>query len=154
MELYEFVNRMLCGGPHGGPVPFVEKGRDYDGVDCWGVIYLAFRDVYGIQLPSYVESYTERDLVGTSALARLVSVESRCWSPIWTRGMGIPNHPYDRRPGDVAVFLRQNRPVHTALVIDRRRVLHSEEELGTFVDRIDSPIWQHRLEGIYRYRHA
>jgi murein DD-endopeptidase len=35
-------------------IPYVAHGRDYAGADCWGLLYLFYRDVLGVQIPSYV----------------------------------------------------------------------------------------------------
>ncbi len=34
-------------------IPFIAGGRGWDGCDCWGLLLLAYREVLGIELPSY-----------------------------------------------------------------------------------------------------
>ena len=46
MTAEQFVERAVC-------VPFLDKGRGYDGFDCWGLVVCYYRDVLGIELPSY-----------------------------------------------------------------------------------------------------
>lgn len=137
MTLEEFVARVLT-------VPFVEKGRDFDGVDCWGVPYLAFKHVLGIELPSYTERYREVDVRGGKELGAVVRKSLPEWERVWER---VNNW----RPMDLALFLIAGRPVHIGLLIDRRRVLHAEKKIGVFIERIDSTMWAKRLEGVYRY---
>lgn len=44
-------------------IPFLEGGRSYDGCDCWGFIYLFYKDILNIILPSYTqEDNSKRDL--------------------------------------------------------------------------------------------
>ncbi len=38
-------------------LPYRDHGRDRSGVDCWGLAVLVYRDVLGIELPSYAEGY-------------------------------------------------------------------------------------------------
>ena len=133
MTLPEFVCKALR-------VPFVARGRDWSGLDCWGLVRLAHAEVLGVQLPSYLESYVAADVRGTEALGDLIVANL----PGWNR-VEMP------MPMDVALFLIHGRPVHVALVIDSRRALHTEAKVGTFVERLDSPMWLKRLEGVYRH---
>ncbi len=133
MSLEEFVRRMLL-------VPFVEKGRDFEGVDCWGLVLLGYRHVLGIELPSYVDCYDKADVRGSRGLGRLIVSHL----PEWRR----VSHP---RAMDGALFLINKRPVHMGLLVDEHRVLHAEEKAGIFIERLYSPLWAKRLEGIYRY---
>ena len=36
-------------------VPFVDKGREYSGWDCWGSVCCFYRDVKGVILPQYLD---------------------------------------------------------------------------------------------------
>lgn len=36
--------------------PYKPHGRDYDGLDCYGFVYLYYRDVLGVRLPDLVGS--------------------------------------------------------------------------------------------------
>lgn len=133
LTIDEFASRLVNNAI------FAPRGRSYDAVDCWGVIYLYYRDVDGREVPSYVNDYRERDVLGTSALAQLID-----------RNRGGWRRSSDWRAGDVTLFLIDRRPVHIGLMIDPLRVLHAESEHGVFVERVDTPLWRHRLEGVYR----
>ena len=115
-------------------VPFVEHGRGYEGFDCWGLVWIAYRDVLGIDLPSLSGSYDKvRDWKCIRELFLMVSGE---WS--------LAASP---ATGDVAAIYRHGRPIHFGLVIqDGRRILHVEEGVET----VHEPINRFRLEGIYR----
>ena len=133
MTLEEFVGRILL-------VPFVERGRDFKGVDCWGLVLLGYSHVLGIELPSYVDCYDEADVRGSVELGQLVASHL----PEWRRVS-------DPRAMDGALFLINRRPVHMGLLVDEQRVLHAEKKAGIFIERLYSPLWAKRLEGIYRY---
>ena len=115
-------------------VPFVEHGRDYDGLDCWGLVWIAYRDVLGIHLPSLSESYDKvRDWKG---LRELFLVTRNEW-----RKVACPS------TGDVAAIYRRGIPIHFGLVIQGgRRILHVEEGIET----VHEPISRFRIEGTYR----
>lgn len=34
-------------------IPYVVDGRDWGGADCWGIVYLYFRAVHGIEVERY-----------------------------------------------------------------------------------------------------
>ena len=52
MTMDEFIREALA-------VPFKDKGRDYKAWDCYGLLYCFFKDVRGIELPSYVDDYKD-----------------------------------------------------------------------------------------------
>ena len=42
-------------------IPYKQKGRDFDGIDCWGLVRLIYKQEYDISLPSFVNDYAEQD---------------------------------------------------------------------------------------------
>lgn len=118
-------------------VPFVEKGRDYSGWDCWGSVWCAYRDVYGIFLPKYLDY---ESTVEYEQLRLLIDHGKKTWV-----------HVTKPQSGDVAVFNISGAPCHVAMVVDGRNALHAERKIGTFIEPLNSIIWKKRLEGFYRY---
>ena len=118
---------------------FRPHGREYGAVDCWGVVFLYYRDVLGRPVPSYVNGYSDKDVAGNDTLAALIRTNMTGWYQV--------DHP---QPGDVALFRMSGRPVHVALIVDERRALHAEDKLGVFIEKLNSPMWGKRLVGIYR----
>lgn len=127
-----FVDRILTAR-------FEPHGRSYEAVDCWGVIYLYYRDVCKNPVPGYESDYEDEDVSGTRRLANLMLEHE----PEWFR----VERP---RAGDVALFNLRGRPVHVGLMIDQRRALHAERRIGVVVEPVDSLLWAKRLEGVYR----
>lgn len=124
-------------------VPFVKRGRSYDGWDCWGLIYVAYRDVLGKTIYDGADQYD--DTGSTPRSREQLNELFRANMAEWSRVDGLP------RPTDVALFNVAGRPLHVGLMLDQRRMLHCEEKIGTFVERIDGAAWARRLEGIYRH---
>lgn len=135
MTLAEFARRAIR-------VPFVDRGRDYDGWDCYGLLRCGYRDVLGIELPAHDIGYeTAGDTAqDREAIHRMVMAGRAAW-----RRIDAPE------PGDVPLLICIGRPVHVGLMIDRERFLHCERAIGTVIERLRAPIWARRCEGVYRH---
>jgi probable lipoprotein NlpC len=116
-------------------VPWVDQGREWSGWDCWGLIRLAYRECFGIELPSGAEYSCRQPLTAH----RVLSAGSREWLEIpWGQ----------ERPGDVLFY----RPCHVGLVLDYGRMLHCNEASGrTVKHRYDNALWRGQVIGIYRH---
>lgn len=133
MTLPEFIERAVS-------VPFVTRRAEWDGWDCWGLCRLAYRECLGAELPSHAEGY--QSSADREAIRALVDAEFSTWEQVRAE---------EAQPFDIAVFRIAGAPVHIALMVDRLTMLHTQEHVGTHLDRIDSSNWSSRLEGIYRY---
>lgn len=138
MDLTQFANKIMIEA-----TPFVEKGRDYDGIDCWGLVYLCYRDVYGIELPTHTGDYNStrrrqevRDLIAQRKDAQWVLTK-------------------DPRPGDGVLLRQMGRACHMGVLMDRRNVLHIEEGTNASIEDITKLPWRganfDKVEGIYRH---
>ena len=102
-----WVNRWI-GTPH------VYDGRDLDGVDCYGLVWRFFLDLYEIELPDWSRA-------GKSApeLARLIAREKpNHWEPIT-----VPTEP-------CVVLCHRARLPHHMGIRWRGRIVHSIERGG------------------------
>jgi murein DD-endopeptidase len=121
-------------------IPFREKGRDYNGVDCWGIPYLIYRDMLGIELPAYTEEYQN-----TMDREEIASLWSGSATEGWVRM--IPIEPYD-----LVQIRMMGAPMHCGVYIGNKKFIHCLEGVGTTIARIDSPEWRDRIVGYYRRR--
>ena len=119
-------------------VPFVEHGRDAGGCDCWGLVRLVYREVFGRVLPGYYGAYS--DSHDGASISALINREARHWAPV--------DKP---RPGDVVVCRIEGRPWHVGVLLTEGVMLHTERGTDAVVERIDGLRWQRRIEGYYRY---
>ncbi len=136
MTLNEFINKALC-------VKFKDKGRDYSGYDCFGLGYLAYRDILGIELPRFVDDYVNAGDTKASrrVIHDIILAQKQNWDKV--------NNP---QPLDVALFRFGDTQTHLGLMIDKNRFIHCEKKINTVIERIDSMKWQRRIEGIYRLK--
>lgn len=116
-------------------VPFVDGGRGPDGYDCWGLV----REVYnrlGVELQDYKMSCY--DAAGFHERAEAER-------PRWMR------HELKDAPVPAVVAIRLNSPniSHVGVYIGDGKFLHTREKTGVCIERMDSPVWRHRIEGIY-----
>lgn len=122
-------------------VPFLDHGRNWDGWDCWGLVRTYYDEVLKINLPSHDAGYVT---AGDNAQDREViqdMIDSA--RPMWK-----PSSP---EAGDVLLMRISGRPVHVGVIVDSGRFLHTEKRIGTVIERMASPMWARRIEGVYRY---
>lgn len=123
-------------------IPYRDRGRDQDGCDCWGLVRLVYRDLLGIELPSYHDRYVTA--ADRAALASLIAGEMDDWRQIES---GTEN-TFD------CVLMREGKfPRHVGLVVAPGLVLHVESENATSqIERYRSGILANRVVGFHRYR--
>lgn len=123
-------------------LPFLERGRSREGLDCYGLVRLVFADRLGITLPSYAEDYaTTTDSEAITALMRGEVASS--WQVVGLAQAGC---------FDVAILRILGEPIHCALVLDPPYFLHTMRGAWSTIERWDSLLWQKRLLEIVRWR--
>jgi cell wall-associated NlpC family hydrolase len=134
MTLNEFILKVMA-------TPFKDKGRDYSALDCYGLVRLAYSEIFKIDLPSYSDEYTNAGQCRDSRVevSELIAMKKRKWQEV-----------KDYRPMDVPLFTLGGMPIHVGLMIDHRNFLHCEKKIGTVIERIDSMAWNKRLSGVFR----
>lgn len=121
-------------------LPFVDGGRDWAGVDCWGLVRLVLKTECQIEVPSYGEISAEE----LSAVAHEVASEcaKEPWHPVADRIMMF----------DVAVMHRRKSPVHVGIMTDQDHVLHIERLTHSVYLPVTHPSISFRNVNYYRHR--
>lgn len=125
-------------------LPYADKGRGPVAYDCWGLCAAVYRDVYGLPLPDYADSYTSAD--DGDSVAAAVRAGLADWKPV-----------QKPRAGDLLILRILGRPWHCAVMVDSVRFLHvpppgrDGRQTLSCVERIDAAIWARRIEGFYRH---
>lgn len=127
-------------------IPFAWNGYDRDGVSCWGLFVLVYRELYGIDLPRH-------DELG-GRVARGERAEPSTW---------LPGHEWDQvalgdeMTGDAlhmwGVHGGRHTPLHCGIVVEPGFVLHAEAGAGVVISRYRSDSrYKRRVIGAYRVR--
>lgn len=128
-------------------VPFRDKGRTRDGVDCYGLVRLIYHEQRRIELPSYTEAYaTSADQKEITAL--LSNELGSQWREIPWQEAGL---------FDGLVLRIAGQPTHFGMVLDPPWFIHAIKRIGqqtgkTWIERWDSLAWQRRLLAAVRWQ--
>ncbi len=95
-------------------IPFVDGGRDADGLDCWGLVCLVYANELDVVLPSYGE-VSAADLV---RVARSLEAGKDGWQ--------VVDKP--RAFDVVAMRFYSGRATvgHVGIMVDGKRMIHTE----------------------------
>lgn len=119
-------------------IPFVDGGRDRAGLDCWGLVHAVYREVLGIDLPTYGE-ISAHDVARVTERIR----EDSAGAP-WLPVSGAPQ-PFD-------VLVMRGKPLHVGVMVDRANVLHVEAATASVIVPIArAPQVRWRRIAIYRH---
>lgn len=125
---------------------FLDGGRDFPAVDCWGLVRLVLAREAGIEVPSYGD-------VPATALSRIARA--------MTRGSELP--PWQRFDGAVRVFdvammtanpgamVDRRACVHAGIVVSPGRLMHIEDGQGVHHVPFDHVTVRRRLLGFRRH---
>ncbi len=120
-------------------IPYKHLGRDENGLDCWGLILLAFKELRGITLWDIGEEYPED------------------WS--W-KGKDLFMENYQRqwekvdRPALYDVVLLNNGKGianHAGIMINNRNFIHCIKA-GVVLARVTDKQWKPRVAGYFRFK--
>lgn len=126
-------------------VPFVDKGRDPAGWDCWGLLRWIYGEHFGILLASYTDRYASAD--AAAEIAAVMVGEMACW-----RELRAPLQGGERvRLGDGILMRKGRHNTHVGVALDRRRMLHVDVGIDTEIEDFDGLLWGRRVAGIYRH---
>lgn len=106
-------------------LPWRDKGRERDGLDCYGLVALVYAEQAGIVLPSYAEDYATSE--DREAVCDLIEGRAEPWREVAER---------DVRPLDLVLLRHAGVERHIGLVVRRGYVLHIGLDLN--VSRIES----------------
>jgi cell wall-associated NlpC family hydrolase len=118
-------------------IPYVERGADYAGADCWGVCLLYARDVLGLQLPRYF--YTEGELLACAGALIERETAAAYWQQV--------QEPYE--PGTVHILRVKGMATHCGIHVAGHLFLHSLPGRNSCIESLFAPEWLHRLTGSY-----
>lgn len=121
-------------------LPYANVGRDGStGVDCWGLVRLAYKNEKGMDLPlhdkDYIHGYNSEQ---TSKV--IISEEADNWH--------VVTSPQEF---DVVVFNLAGKPSHIGLIVDATTFIHNLEGRNVSIGKLDSFVWKKRIDNFYRH---
>jgi cell wall-associated NlpC family hydrolase len=119
-------------------IPFADKGRTRDGVDCWGWVRLFYQDVFEIALPSYDSDYAD-----TEEIEEIVNLIERV-RPTWV-SVSTP------RFGDVVHLNVINEPMHVGVYLFDGYIAHARPSTGVCRATVRRGRWRNKVLGYYRH---
>ena len=117
-------------------LPYKTHGRTREGLDCWGLVRLVHDEVFATKLPSFVDQYEDENHSIEEAVAR----NREGWQKT-----------DDHQPGDVVLFRVMGTLSHVGIITEQGKFLHVMDGRTASIERLTSPEWEKRIEGVYRY---
>ena len=122
-------------------LPFLDRGRDFTGVDCWGLCRLILKQECNIDVPSY------GDVSATDLLKIAGVVKNDSFSDPWT-----PVPPSALRAFDLAVMYYRQDPFHIGIMASPTHILHIEKKISAVLIPLQHPTIHFRRPRFIRHR--
>ena len=121
-------------------IPFEPCGCAYNGINCWNLIRLIYKEALNIALPSYDDEYI--DAHKYDLIAEATELHSSEWIKIF---------PGTEQPFDVVLIAIRGLPVHIGMIVKFGWMLHIHVKINSCLERYNTPLWSKRIKGFYRY---
>lgn len=123
-------------------VPFADRGRDWSGCDCWGLVRLVLQEQKKVSLPSVLEYETCLAKKDAEALI--------------DKGKALFGEVFKPKDFDVVVLKVSGLAAHVGIVCNSgKSFLHVQDKIGATIESLNSIHWKARIESYWRlYEHV
>ncbi len=121
-------------------LPFLCRGRDRTGLDCWGLVRLVLAEEFRVFVPSFDVDY--ESTYQADKISAIVEREAGGWQAV-EHGKEVC--------GDVAVLMMRGRPMHVGIVMGDGQMLHIERGIDSVLEKYTTQKWAGRVYGFFRY---
>jgi len=118
-------------------IPFKYKGRTEEGLDCWGLARLIYKNEYNITLPSFSHEYSDSDIV---RIEELIAQYKEGWESVDTPSEGT-----------AVLFKIMGHESHIGVAVSATHFIHAREGYDSAIEAFDSPYWKRRIVGHFKY---
>jgi len=118
-------------------IPFLDKGRDTSGIDCWGLVRLVYKQEYNIDLPNFSTDYEAED---SERMRDLLAQYKEGWEKI--------DAPTE---GCIVLFNILGIESHMGIAISTTHFLHARDRYDSAIESFESVSWRNRITGFYKY---
>jgi len=98
-------------------VPYEDGGLNHRGIDCSGLVYRTFKDLYDVELP------------------RAANQQARIGKKVSLRAL---------RSGDLVFFKTGLIQRHVGIYVGGHRFIHASQSRGVTSDSLENPYWRKR----------
>ncbi len=119
-------------------IPYLSRGRTIEGLDCWGLVILLAAEYFNSPMPSLNLEYA--DSGDSKAVAESVKATKKEFTKVYT-------------PREKAIVLIRLAGIecHVGIMISPVHFIHSLQGHNSCRERIDSKLWEKRIEGYYTW---
>ena len=121
------------------PIPYVDKGADFDGVNCWGLVKLVYEVERGIRLPDYAEV----DEKSGPDVEREINAHRGEWQEASMASL---------IDFDLLILRVRNLPWHIGVYVGDGHFMHAHPVTGVTAPRLTNVHWRNRILGAYRWK--
>jgi len=121
-------------------IPFKSCGRNYSGIDCWGLLRLVYKEMLDITLSSYIDEYV--DSFNYPVISKVIVQHASEWIKV--------DHGTEQM-FDVILLDLRGLPIHVGMVIVPGWMLHIKTKVNSCLERYNTTLWNRRIRGFYRY---
>ena len=122
-------------------MPYKFGGRTKEGIDCWGLVLMAYKDLFDIDIPSYEE--TAWSVSNTTMTAEDIKSHLETSAPF--------QEVLEPQYGDFVLINILGNPIHIGLMMSGTHMLHISEKVGVAYEDIRGIKWKRRVKGFYRH---
>ena len=116
-------------------LPYKDNGRNVDGIDCWGLACLFYKQEYNIDLPSNADLYEGPNDTG---IPDVISQYKDNWEEVKYGNVG-----------DICLFNIYGELSHVGVYLGDRKFLHSRAGQDSVIDSLDNFKWSKRFAGFF-----
>lgn len=125
-------------------LPYKNLGRSFDGVDCYGLIWLIYKGELGIELPDFTELCYSQQWYKEKEDSIITENIDRRWVSV------VP--PFKKFDG--VIFYKHPKSEmanHVGMMIDSNKFIHIRENSTSEISELNSNYWKSRFYGGMRY---
>ena len=122
-------------------IPFVSKGRSFNGCDCYGLVKLYYKEILNIDIPETIITAEQPRRTFANYLNEI--------SKNWTATTPAKNVV-------VAMSVNAEHPnlvTHFAVMIDDKRFIDTREDMSSYLTSIDDERIKNQIKGFYKWQH-
>ena len=120
-------------------IPFLSNGRNKTSCDCYGLLYLVYKNEFDTELPRLLSDY--KNACNVKETKEIFKINK----PL------IAGEKLDTPEiGDVVLLNYRGLPSHIGIYAGDGFILHTTEKSGSVLQKLDSTEIKGRVEGYYR----